>query len=254
MTLWTPLVLKILAGLAVLALVAAVTGMARYGLLSWNRAAGGDRPAEGALAEAPDRPLNVTLLGASASARKAWPERLAETLSACHGPGVAVRRVARVGMSSVWGEAHLGAALAPEGAPPPDVLVIHFTGNDAAFHRGRTLASSRAAHRRMIAAARDAGVPVLLATMGPAWGPRGWVRAGRPAYVGMYRDLADETGAGLIDTLPAWQALPRERLRALVPDGIHPTEPAMRALFLPGFHRALAQVLGLVPCPLPESP
>ncbi|MGF1457378.1 MAG: SGNH/GDSL hydrolase family protein [Alphaproteobacteria bacterium] len=220
--------------------------------LAGPRRAKGDQGLAARLDASPDRPAIVTLLGASLSARGAWPDRLAEGLSRCRPGGVTVRRVARVGMSSRWGRAQIDRALRPDDGAPPDILIVHFTGNDAALHRGVSLAESEANHTAILDEAQAAGVLVYLALLSPAEGVRGWARPGQAGYAALYRHLAARSGAGLIDALPLWHTVPRARRKAWLPDGLHPTDTAHAAITEPVVGNAIAKALTQKFCP--ETP
>jgi lysophospholipase L1-like esterase len=226
------------------------TGEALIGqLLGWVGPAPGSRDAPAGGRIPPDRPARIAILGTSLTARGTWPDDLALRLSACRPSGVEVRRTARPGASSRWGAEAIGRALAPEGGPPPDILVIEFATNDAALHRGVRLRRSVALHREMLARAGEVSgeapgqVSVFLATMNPGHGAAGWARPGLAAYNAAYRRLAAEGLAGLIDTGPAWGALGKAERRRLIPDGLHPGEEGMRRVAVPAFAAALAPLV-----------
>jgi lysophospholipase L1-like esterase len=181
----------------------------------------------------------ILLLGTSLTARGDWPEALQAELARC-APGVRVERLARAGGASGWAEGALTYRL---GADPPRVLVIELSINDASLWHGVPLFLSRARHLRMIAAARAAGAVVFLALLNPAFGANGWERPGEARYRALYRDLAAETGAGLIDSDPFWRGLSDEARAAAVPDGLHPTGAAMREGALPAYIEMLRPIV-----------
>lgn len=170
---------------------------------------------------------DVLILGTSLTSRGEWPAHLETRLRSC-APDVRVERVARPGASSRWGLEALRRHLAEHEAP--DVLVVEFSGNDAALARGFPLFVSRRLHRQIVAEAREAGATVILATMSPGWGREAWERPGQDRYHALYRDLAREEGTGLVDTIADWRALSPERRAQWVPDDLHPTDEAMRAI------------------------
>lgn len=184
-------------------------------------------------------PLLILLVGTSLTSRGIWPDRLAEGLAACAPVGVAVERLARSGESIRWGLPALIARLADLTLQPPDIVIAEFGGNDASPHRGLPLPLSRRRTLRLVAAIRAAGAVPLLATMSPEWGREGAKRPGQARYHSMYRDVAAETGAGLIDTVPLWLALPAAERRMLVPDDAHPTDIGSEFITLPAFRAAL---------------
>jgi lysophospholipase L1-like esterase len=202
----------------------------------------GDRPpagAEGPLK--PGMPLLVLLAGTSGVAKGSWSAELEAELAACRPAGVRVERLAKAGANSRWGEPALAARLAA--GPTPDIVVIEFAGNDARLYRGMTTAESEARHRRMVAAVRQAGAVPFLSTMAAVIGREQLERPGLDAYRGAFRRIARDNGAGLIDTEPAWKALPPAQLARWLPDGSHFTAEAARAILIPRTARALAPLV-----------
>ncbi|WP_284162561.1 GDSL-type esterase/lipase family protein [Frigidibacter sp. SD6-1] len=183
---------------------------------------------------------HILLLGTSLTARGDWPEAVQAELALC-APGVRVERLARAGGASGWAEGALEERLRTD---TPGVVVIELSINDASLWQGVPLVLSRARHLRMIAAARQAGAVVFLALLNPAFGANGWERPGEARYRALYRDLAEETGVGLIDTDPFWRSLGEETQAEMIPDGLHPTGAAMRAGVVP----VLVEVLRPVIC------
>lgn len=191
-----------------------------------------------------DRPLRLLLLGTSLTFSGSWPEALQHRLAACHAAGVTVERLAKPGANSAWGEGALRQRLAA--GPVPDILVVEFSINDSSLWRGMRLAASRARHEAILDMAQQAGIPVWLATMSPAFGRKALERPGQVAYRALYGELARDRGAGLIAMAPAWLALGASDRGRLVPDDLHPTEAAMIGLAVP----ALAAALGRGICDL----
>lgn len=191
----------------------------------------------------PDRPARLLLVGTSLTARGSWSDGVQMQLSACRPGGVLVERLARGGASSAWGEAALGERLARAGAEPPDLIVIEFSINDASLWHGMTLGKSRSRHAAMLDLAAQAGVPVFLATMSPAFGREALERPGQMAYRAAYPGLARDHGAGLIAMVPRWTALDAAARRQALPDRLHPTDAAMEAVAVPALVEALAPVL-----------
>ena len=183
----------------------------------------------------------VLILGTSLTAKGRWTDVLAARLSLCHLAGVTVERLAKSGANSVWGEGALRQRFAS--GQVPDALVIEFSINDSSLWRGMPLSASYDRHKSMLALAQQAGVPVWLATMSPAFGYKAWERPGQSAYRRGYARLADESGAGLIAMVPDWLSLPISERNRLIPDGLHPTEEAMERIAVPAITRALAPAL-----------
>jgi len=187
-----------------------------------------------------DRPARVMFLGTSLTHGDPWPQAAAEALARCRPGGVVAQVVARPGASSAWGVEALGAALDAAPGSPPDVVVVEFSANDASLAWGASLERSRAVHRRIVAMVRSVGAMPVLATMSPALGRNGWERPGLRAYEALYRTVAAETGAGLIDIAPLWRAMTPAALARWMPDGLHPTPDATLAVTAPAMAAALA--------------
>jgi lysophospholipase L1-like esterase len=224
--------------------VIAATGVAAAGVMLVSRADNG--PPAGDLplppVAIPDRPLRLAILGTSLTARYAWPRALAAALSACLPLPVELGLFARAGEGSAWGE-----RVAPDAARfAPDIAMIEFLANDSDLRHLRSVAGSRASHRRIVAALRTGGhaPAIALMTMNPAFGLRGLGRPRLSAFEAMYRQLARDEGLGLVDLAPRWQAALRNADPArLLPDGLHPTEEAQAAVTLPGIRAALSSAL-----------
>ena len=231
--------------LAVAALVAGLAFGLGHGAVQVALGRAGEPVADRAPAGLPPlpagRPVRILILGTSLTAGGSWTTALERQLAACHGGPVAVERLARPGASSAWGEGTLRDRLVA--GPAPDLLVIEFSINDSSLWRGMTLGASRARHEAMLTMARAQGLPVWLATMSPAFGRKAWERPGQVAYRALYADLAAEQGAGLVAMVPAWTAPDAEGRARLMPDNLHPTDAAMRALAVPALQRALAAAL-----------
>jgi lysophospholipase L1-like esterase len=199
------------------------------------------------LAGRPGEPMRLVVLGTSLTAGAAWPDRLGAALNGCADRPVTVLRVARAGAHSGWGRGQAAAVAALR----PDLVLIEFTINDADLRDGQGLGTARANHRALIAALGAARPEARLAlmTMSPAFGLRGLMRPRLAAHQAQYRDLAAGGAGGgdlgLIDLAPLWaEALTPGRRRALMPDGLHPTDAAVAAVALPAM---LAQVAAAVP-------
>lgn len=179
-------------------------------------------PRDIALAALPlpeERPLRLVIMGTSLTALYDWPEEVARGLEACLGHPVALTLVARPGAQSPWGVEQM-PTLAGVG---PDIVVLEMAINDADFRDGIWLHDSRTAHDQMVGAITALPGPpqLVMMTMSPATGPRGWVRVRLGAYYAMVADLAAARGLGLLDLYPRWLALPTEA-RGLEADGLHP--------------------------------
>ncbi len=184
-------------------------------------------------------PLRVLLVGTSLTARGNWPQRLEQELAKCSPEGIQVERLAKSGAGIRWGLPQLQIRLADVVYPRPDIIVAEFGGNDASPRQGLPLFLSRARTRLLIETVRTAGAIPFLSTMNPGWGGEAITRPGQARYHGMYRDIAAETGVGLIDTVQLWLALPETERRRLVPDDGHPTDEGMQRITIPAFLAAL---------------
>lgn len=204
-------------------------------------------PFEARIIQATDTPRpgtvrQILIVGTSLTSRGTWVAELEAELQAC-AHDVTVERLARAGASSRWGLSAFRDAVAA-GQGPYDVIIVEFLANDGALWNGMPLSFSRNRHTTMIARMRATGASVVLTTMSPAWGWNGWgERPGHRRYFGMYRDLATELRAGLIDTIPEWRALSNTDRQALVPDDLHPSPAAMRLITIPAFLELLVPLV-----------
>lgn len=210
----------------------------------------GRTPPPPAAALLPDagREIMLWTLGSSLTARGDWPDQLAEALAACRGAPVALRRIARPGAGSAWGEPALRAALAEVAsgaAAAPDVALIEFAVNDASLAHGEPPWSATARQARILDALAVLPRPPVAALLltGPAWGREAWERPGLDAYFHRLRDLAAQRRIAAIDLDPAWRALPAAERRRLVPDGLHPTDEGMARILTPAALAALRPAL-----------
>lgn len=197
-----------------------------------------DRPA--APLTAADASLRLAVFGTSLTANADWPEALAGTLAECLGRPVDLARIARAGAGSGWALDQIGRVA----AETPDIVLIEFAINDADLLDGLWLDDSIANHRALIAGlrAQAPGARLVLMTMNPAEGLRGLLRPRLARYYGAYRDLAAETGVGLIDLYPRWLARP-PAARGLR-DGLHPDAATAREMIVPAALPVLAALAG----------
>lgn len=225
--------------------VAAIAPLVLYGVIGGPITPSSARIV--AIAEIPSFPrgqrFRIAILGTSLTSRGGWVKLLEEKLNRCADYPVQIEKLARPGASSRWGLASLRDHLERSGGRAPDVLIVEFSGNDASPYNGFPLVYSRRYHEKILDIARANGIAVFLATMSPAWGRNAWERPGQARYHALYRDLAREHGTGLIDTIDDWTALSETERDALVPDGLHPTDTAMRAMIVPAFAAALHPIV-----------
>ena len=136
-------------------------------------------------------------------------------------------------------------------AVAPDVVLLEFAMNDAhtyehapdARDAGIDIAESAANLETLIDRIR-AALPrcdIWVQTMNPAFdvpgnNHGGSRRADLPACYQGYREVAQRKGVGLIDNYAVWEELAvsdPERVRALIPDGVHPSPRANREVVVP---------------------
>lgn len=190
-----------------------------------------------------DGEVRVLILGTSLSANGNWAADLADNFGTCGSRVITVDVLAEPGRSSRWGREALKDRLGTGSFANPDVIIAEFSINDAAIVRGVPLALSARNHRRIVELAVNNGAQILLATMNPGWGWNAWERPGQRRYQALYRDLAKTSDAGLIDTIEAWRALPGDERAKLVPDGLHPSDNAMKSIAVPMINNALRQLI-----------
>ena len=188
----------------------------------------------------------IVILGTSLSHGN-WPQDLAQTLTACGIDPGPVTRITQPGASSHWGLAQLNRVIAAK----PALVMIEFAINDADLFDGLGAKESRTTHVELVTALERAlpEATLVFMTMSPVRGIRRLQRPFLARSYAMVRDVAAQTGAGLIDLTPRWHAYLDEadRVEAL-PDGLHPTPQAFRDAALPSVVAQLAQAYGAGPC------
>lgn len=211
-------------------------------LLGFVLTRGDDRP----VSDAPmapwsdgETPRHIVAFGTSLTAGNGWPDRLGIALRDCFGHAVTVTRVAAPGVGSAW---------AVEAVPrvidlAPDVVLVEFAINDADLTDGVSRAVSRRQHDALFRALEQ-GLPearVVALTMSPAHGVRGVLRPGLARVYAQVVEVAEQRGLAVIDFYPRWRALDD---RALLPDGLHPTDAATERVMDPVLVDAFAQATG----------
>jgi acyl-CoA thioesterase I len=195
-------------------------------------------PTSASNADSSGAPIRVVTLGTSLTARGGWQQDLAFAVAECTGRAVEVHRVALPGANSKWGLAVIDSVT----AHAPDVVVIEFAINDAELWGGVSLEESRQNLREMTSILRqgDDGVRIVLPSMSPAHGLRGWVRPFLGSYYQDLATLAAELDATYVDINARWQAMPQDDLAAALPDGIHPVPAIATAIIVPELAGAVA--------------
>lgn len=221
---------------------------------AWSSGGGGEPPGDlipsrgqGQGTELASLPAEsvVVLLGTSLTARGGdWFERVTDQARAL-GINCSIERLGGVGENSSWGLANLEKV--PDEAA---VLVIEFTMNDAAIHRGMSPEKSLANHERLISRCRERGITPVLCTMSPATGSGRLKRPWLEDYQDLYRVLARKRSVALLDPVADWERALAGSERELIPDGIHPTDKAMARIFAP----RLADFLSKLTLEKPKDP
>jgi lysophospholipase L1-like esterase len=179
----------------------------------------------------------VAAFGTSLTYRAGWLEPLEEKLTRCLAHPVRVLDFGRNGATSEWGIAAVGEVIRTQ----PDVVLIEFSANDAAWFKGVSLNRSRVNTTKIVRAIKEArpSAKIFLMTMNPAFGPRGWIRLSLDTYYDLYQSLADELSVGFIDNRQKWKALTIDELRTGIPDGGHPLPALARRILVPTVARSI---------------
>jgi acyl-CoA thioesterase I len=187
----------------------------------------------------PGHGLRIVALGTSLTNNGAWPEAVAQRLTACLGAKVEVRPIAKAGANSSWGLAQVGSVA----ATAPDLVLIEFAVNDADLLDGTSLGRSVDNLRAIITGLRAAQPEAALVLMStnPARGLRGWQRPFLNRYFGAARAEALAKGAGFFDGRARWQGDLRP---GDLPDGLHPTAMAESRVIAPALAAYLARPFG----------
>ncbi len=186
-----------------------------------------------------DKPLSIVTFGTSLTARANWPERLEEALRACMHKEVLVVKVAKSGATSEWGMNQIERV----DSANPDIILIEFYANDAALHRGVSLATSKANVARLIddLRAKRPQAQILPMVMNPMHGVRKLIRPFLARYIDAHLEVAREKGLKYLDHRPRWEALSDRQRVAAIPDGVHPVADAAAKIMMPAL---LAHIAG----------
>jgi acyl-CoA thioesterase I len=191
-----------------------------------------------AMATQQEKPMIVVALGTSLTHRGGWLKPLEQHLSSCLGVPVRVLDFGRSGETSAWGLTVISEVIDAD----PDVVLIEFSVNDAAWFKGFSLQHSRENTTKIVQAILKAKpqTKIFLMTMSPSFGLHGWIRWNVDAYFDLYEPLARELGVGYIDNRPSWKRLTKEELRSGIPDGAHPSPELAARLLVPTISKAIA--------------
>jgi acyl-CoA thioesterase I len=184
-----------------------------------------------------EQKMIVAAFGTSLTNRAGWLQPLEVQLTRCLGRQVTVLDFGRSGATSEWGVATVGEVIRSQ----PDVVLIEFSANDAAWFKGLSLSRSRENTTQIVQAIRRARphAKIFLMAMSPSFGPRGWIRRGIEAYNDMYKLVADELGVAFIDHRQSWKSLTNDEVRAGIPDGAHPLPELASRILVPAIARAI---------------
>ena len=182
--------------------------------------------------------MRVVTYGTSLTARGGWQDELAAALSRCLATKVDVVNLGKSGAASDWGVQAIGSVT----AAAPDIVLIEFSVNDAALHRGVGFAQSQANIRTMVSEIRKARpqTRIYLMMMSPVSGWRGLLRPYLNDYYDSYGPLSRELNVGVIDLRPAWNMLSEEERNSAIPDGAHPDPAVASKIQVPRIVQSIA--------------
>jgi acyl-CoA thioesterase-1 len=182
-------------------------------------------------------PLIVAAFGTSLTHHGGWLKPLQDELTRCLGREVTVLDFGKNGETSEGALKSLGEVIGAH----PEIVLVEFSANDAAWFRGFSLNRSRENTRKIVQTILAAlpETKIFLMTMNPVFGLRRWTRLNLDAYYGLYESLASELGIGYIDNRPAWKSLKENELGAGIPDGSHPLPELAARLLVPNIAEAI---------------
>ncbi len=176
--------------------------------------------------------VTMLALGTSLTANYRWPHELAEQLSQCLARKVDIEILAVAGANSNQAVKQFTSRKFRK----PDIVLVEFASNDANIFHGVDLGKSQSNHEALLGRIRwdVPGTQVVLMTMNPAFGPRGWIRPQLNKYYEMYREFATYSNVPLVDLAPTWnETLAGTDYMVQLPDGLHPTQTAASRIILP---------------------
>ncbi|HLX63395.1 MAG TPA: SGNH/GDSL hydrolase family protein [Planctomycetota bacterium] len=182
----------------------------------------------------------MVVYGTSLTAGGAWVNQLREKFNEKYPGLLSIFNGAQSGMNSTWGVQNVESRVI---AAKPDVALIEFGINDAVQRFKLSKEDCRKNVNAMIDAIKKAlpDCEVILMTMNSVAGENGAKRGGQlPDYYQIYRDIAAERKLLLIDHYVHWKSIQdrnSKRFDGMVPDGVHPTPEACKAVIIPEFER-----------------
>ncbi|QNL51065.1 SGNH/GDSL hydrolase family protein [Olivibacter sp. SDN3] len=174
------------------------------------------------------KPQHIVVYGTSLSSGnngEAWMHIVAETISNQYGANLFSYSLAgKGGMWSTWGVQHLEDNVIAE---KPDAVFIEFGINDAFLEHETSVAVARLNLLYMIDRIRlyNDSCDIVLQVMNMPIGKSASLRPHLDAYYTMYREVAKEKNALLVDHYASWQKILNQGegvFLQYVPDGIHP--------------------------------
>jgi hypothetical protein len=171
------------------------------------------------------QPTTIVALGTSLTRGGSWTDALEARHRDCGAEGARILNFGGSGMTSEWGRTQIEAIK----AAAPDALLIEFAVNDAHLLKGMSRARATENIEAIVAGVRGArpSVRIILLSMNPVHGLRGWMRPLYNWYNDDYGPLAQRLDAEWIDLRPVWRASGLD-LDAAIPDGVHPKGEAFR--------------------------
>jgi lysophospholipase L1-like esterase len=180
----------------------------------------------------------VVALGTSLTETGGWLQPLGRVMAKRSGRPVTVHNFGKSGANSSWGVTQVGRIVVTR----PDIVLVEFSVNDAAWLKGIALSQSRKNIEEIVGRIRaeHPRVELYLMTMNPVSGLRRWIRLSLNSYYDLYRELAKELGVSHIDHRPSWNTLTGPQLATAIPDGLHPTPEMAVRVMVPTIARAIA--------------
>jgi lysophospholipase L1-like esterase len=187
----------------------------------------------------------MVLYGTSLTKSGFWPKLMEDWCQNYYPALVTIINSGAPGQNSNWGLAHLESEVLQH---RPDVVFIEFSYNDAVQQFELPVEEAAQNLDLIILGIRNRypSAEIVLQIMNVPWdAPDNPGRSKRPhleAYKENYRRCACRLHLPLLDHYPAWksfEALQYEDYRRGLPDGPHPTEPAVRLIMWPVLQKFL---------------
>lgn len=185
--------------------------------------------------------MMIAAFGTSLTSGAGWLEPLGRQLAQSLARPVTIGDFGCPGVNSEWALANVPAVICAR----PDVVLVEFSANDAAYFKGLSLTRSQCNTEKLVRTLQNAlpEADIFLMTMSPFRGPRRWIRPRLGAYYDVYKRVAGKLKVGYIDHRVAWKRMSRSELRAAIPDGGHPLPEVACRVLVPRISRAIAAAL-----------